>query len=140
MIKFLIGNKLRLALVAGLLSIFIGQIIKIASLNNDISTLKKDKTTLEIKIEEQKNKIIAEKTKIALIASNLSECNVKINLQNERIKSVSLDNEALKKQIKKAKASAKARYENLKPPDTNASCEEKLNLALGVIKRLGKRE
>lgn len=72
--------------------------------------------------------------------TNLDTANSKIALQNEKFKSIALDNETLKKQIKKAKASTKARYANLKLPDINASCEEKLNLALGVIKGLGKKE
>lgn len=91
-------------------------------------------------IIDKEASLIAAKAQNEISKANLGECNAKIDLQNERIKSVSLDNEALKKQIKKAKASAKARYENLKPPDINANCEEKLNLALSVIKGLGKKE
>lgn len=72
--------------------------------------------------------------------ANLSECNAKIDLQNEKIKSVSLDNKTLKRQIMQAKATAQARYENLKPPDNDAGCEEKLGVALGVIRALGKKD
>ncbi|QKG29721.1 hypothetical protein [Campylobacter sp. RM16187] len=84
--------------------------------------------------------LIISKAQNQISKANLSECNAKIDLQNEKIKSVSLDNKTLKKQIMQAKSTAQARYENLKPHDTGASCEEKLNLALGVIRGLGKKE
>ncbi|WP_169976250.1 hypothetical protein [Campylobacter sp. RM16191] len=91
-------------------------------------------------IKDKETLLIATKAQGEISKANLGECNSKIALQNEKIKSVSLDNKTLKRQIMQAKSTAQARYENLKPPDNNAGCEEKLGVALGVIRALGKKD
>lgn len=131
--NFLMTNKIWLTIIGGLLGIALGLFIEVLALKNELKNIKEEIQTLNLELAQKE-------INLQISKANLSECNAKIDLQNEKFKSIALDNETLKKQIKKAKASAKARYENLKPPDTGASCEEKLNLALGVIKGLGKKE
>ena len=89
-------------------------------------------------IEDLRNELAAATAQGQIYAANLSECNARIDLQNERVKEIALQNEKLKAAVPIIKKEIEKRYKRLGVPTKDAKCEEKLKAYENIFKELGR--
>jgi len=113
--NFLIANKLWLIVIGALAGVMLGLGVEIWKLKGDIKEAKAG-------LARAQTELAIKEANLQISAANLSECNLRIDLQNAKFEALET-----KKQdaIKEAKQ-AKARFEKLAAPAKDAQCQEKL--------------
>ncbi|WP_297965176.1 hypothetical protein [uncultured Campylobacter sp.] len=113
--NFLIANKLWLIVIGALVGVMLGLGVEIWKLKSDVEDAKAG-------LAQAQKELAIKEANLQISAANLSECNLRIDLQNAKFEALET-----KKQnaIKEAKQ-AKARFEKLAAPAKDAQCQEKL--------------
>lgn len=112
--NFLIANKLRLIIIGGLAGVMLGLGVEIWKLKGDIKDAKAE-------LAQAQKELAIKEASLQVSAANLSECNLRIDLQNAKFKEL----EVKKPDVKKTQEKAKRKFESIKPLATQ-NCEEKL--------------
>ena len=113
--NFLIANKLWLIVIGGLAGVMLGLGIEVWKLRSDIKEAKAG-------LETAQKELAIKEASLQISAANLSECNLRIDLQNAKFEAL----EAKKQDAIKEAKQAKARFEKLVAPAKDAQCQEKL--------------
>ncbi len=115
-VKFLLS-------IGGALLIALGGVgLEIWRLNGAVSSAKAETQDVKDELKKTEKELALKEAESQIYAANVSECNMRIDLQNAKFKELET-----KKQdaIKEAKQ-AKARFEKLAAPAKDAQCQEKL--------------
>ena len=94
--------------------------------------------SLKGKIKQLNEDLVFAKTQELISSSNLDACNVKIDLQNERVKEIALQNEKLKAAEPIIKKEIETRYETINVPIRDAKCEKKLKFYEEIFREMGR--
>lgn len=129
--SFLMGNKLWLGIIAGLIGIGIGLFIEAIFLKSQISALEKS-------TDELRNSLITEITKNQISMANLNECNSKLTTQNTKLDQISIDNKSLQDRHKKLKTELEKANKQLQAPLDNKDCKQTLKYYETQLKRLSR--
>ncbi|WP_297921057.1 hypothetical protein [uncultured Campylobacter sp.] len=89
-------------------------------------------------IEDLRKELAAAVAQGQIYAANLSECNAKIDLQNERVKEMALQNEKLKAAEPIIKKEIEKRYKRIGAPTKDAKCEKKLKFYEEIFREMGR--
>ena len=82
--------------------------------------------------------LITSKAQNEISKANLSECNAKIDLQNEKIARVAIENQKLRNIQPVIKKEIETRYIKIKPPGISSECKIKLEYYENLFKELGR--
>ena len=115
-IKFLISVGIALLIALG------GAGLEIWRLNGAVSSAKAETQDTKDKLEKEQTKLALKEAESQIYAANVSECNMRIDLQNAKFEAL----EVKKQDAIMAANRAKARFEKLAAPAKNAACGEKL--------------
>ena len=115
-IKFLISAGVALLIALG------GAGLEIWRLNGAVSSAKAETQDAKDKLEKEQTKLALKEAESQIYAANVSECNMRIDLQNAKFEAL----EAKKQDAIKEAKQAKARFEKLAAPAKDAQCQEKL--------------
>ena len=113
--NFLIANKLWLIVIGALAGVMLGLGVEIWKLKSDVKEAKAG-------LAQAQKELAIKEANLQISAANLSECNLRIDLQNAKFEALE---EKKQDAIKEAKR-AKARFEKLAAPAKDAQCQEKL--------------
>lgn len=125
--NFLIANKLWLIVIGALAGVMLGLGVEIWKLRSDVKEAKAG-------LAEAQKELAIKEANLQISAANLSECNMRIDLQNTKFEAL----EAKKQDAIKEAKRAKARFEKLAAPAKNAQCQEKLKFYEELINEAGK--
>ena len=114
MFDLLTTNKFWLVIIAGLL-------VVLASFGIEIYKLKSDVEQAKTELKETNTQLAIKEASLQISASNLAECNSKIDLQNERIK-----NMQIKPPDEQIKERVITKFQEIKVPVKDTKCEQKL--------------
>ena len=115
-VKFLVSVGVVILIALG------GAGLEIWRLNGALSSAKAETQDAKDKLEKAEMQIALKEAAIQVSAANLSECNLRIDLQNAKFEAL----EAKKQDAIKEAKQAKARFEKLAAPAKDAQCQEKL--------------
>lgn len=127
MLNFLIGNKIWLVIIAGLLGV-------LASFGIEIYKLKSDIEQAKTELKETNTKLTIKEASLQISVSNLNECNSKIDLQNEKIKNMQIK----PPDEKEVKERVITRFQEIKVPIKDTKCEQKLAYYEDLFQELGR--
>ena len=113
--NFLIANKLWLIVIGALAGVMLGLGVEIWKLRSDVKDAKAG-------LAQAQTELAIKEANLQISAANLSECNLRIDLQNAKFEAL----EAKKQDAIKEAKQAKARFEKLAAPAKDAQCQEKL--------------
>ena len=126
MFDFLTTNKFWLVIIAGLLGV-------LASFGVEIWRLKSDIEQAKTELKETNTQLAIKEASLQISASNLAECNSKIDLQNERIK-----NMQIKPPDEQIKERVITKFQEIKVPVKDTRCEQKLAYYESLFEELGR--
>ena len=115
-IKFLASVGVALLIALG------GAGLEIWRLNGALSSAKAETQDAKDKLEKEQTKLALKEAANQIYAANVSECNMRIDLQNAKFEAL----EVKKQDAIMAANRAKARFEKLATPAKDAQCQEKL--------------
>ena len=115
-IKFLASVGVALLIALG------GAGLEIWRLNGALNSAKAETQDVKDKLEKEQTKLALKEAANQIYAANVSECNMRIDLQNAKFEAL----EAKKQDAIKEAKQAKARFEKLAAPAKDAQCQEKL--------------
>lgn len=127
MFDFSISNKIWLVVIAALLGV-------LASFGVEIWKLKSDVEQAKTEFKEANTQLAIKEASLQISVSNLAECNSKIDLQNERIKSTQIkppDEQEVKEKII-------TKFQEIKVPVKDTKCEQRLEYYESLFEELGK--
>ena len=127
MFDFLVGNKIWLVIIAGLLGVLASFGIEIYKLRGDIEQAKTE-------LKETSAQLAIKEASLQISISNLNECNSKIDLQNERINNMQIkppDEQEVKERVI-------TKFQEIKVPIKDTRCEQKLAYYESLFEELGK--
>lgn len=126
MFDFLVGNKIWLVIIAGLLGVLASFGIEIYKLRGDIEQAKTE-------LKETNTQLAIKEASLQISVSNLNECNSKIDLQNEKIK-----NMQIKPPDEQIKERVITKFQQIKVPIKDTKCEQKLAYYESLFEELGR--
>ena len=115
-IKFLISAGVALLIALG------GAGIEIWRLNGALNSAKAETQDVKDELKKTEKELALKEAESQIYAANVSECNMRIDLQNAKFEAL----EAKKQDAIKEAKQAKARFEKLAAPTKDAQCQEKL--------------
>lgn len=115
-VKFMVSVGVVIVIALG------GAGIEIWRLNGALSSAKAETQDAKDKLEKEQTKLALKEAANQIYAANVSECNMRIDLQNAKFEAL----EVKKQDAIMAANRAKARFEKMAVPAKNAACGEKL--------------
>lgn len=115
-VKFLASVGVALLIALG------GAGLEIWRLNGAVSSAKAQTQDVKDKLKKTEKELALKEAESQIYAANVSECNLRIDLQNAKFEAL----EAKKQDAIKEAKQAKARFEKLAAPAKDARCQEKL--------------
>lgn len=115
-VKFMVSVGVVIVIALG------GAGLEIWRLNGALSSAKAETQDAKDKLEKEQTKLALKEAANQIYAANVSECNMRIDLQNAKFEAL----EAKKQDAIKEAKQAKARFEKLAAPAKDAQCQEKL--------------
>ena len=115
-VKFLVSVGVVIVIALG------GAGLEIWRLNGALNSANAETQNAKDKLEKAEMQLALKEAAIQVSAANLSECNMRIDLQNAKFEAL----EAKKQDAIKEAKRAKARFEKLAAPAKDAQCQEKL--------------
>jgi len=115
-VKFMVSVGVVIVIALG------GAGLEIWRLNGAVSSAKAETQNVKDKLEKEQTKLALKEAESQIYAANVSECNMRIDLQNAKFEAL----EVKKQDAIMAANRAKARFEKLAAPAKNAACGEKL--------------
>ena len=100
----------------------VGAGLEIWRLNGALSSAKAETQDVKDELKKTEKELALKEAESQIYAANVSECNMRIDLQNAKFEAL----EAKKQDAIKEAKRAKARFEKLAAPAKDAQCQEKL--------------
>lgn len=125
--NFLIANKLWLIVIGALAGVMLGLGIEIWKLRDDIKEAKAG-------LDQAQKELAIKEAAIQVSAANLSECNTRIDLQNEKIKALTVKTA----DVVKTQERIVTKFKKIEVPVKDAQCEKKLKFYEELINEAGK--
>ena len=127
-IKFLISAGVVIAIALG------GAGLEIWRLNGALSSAKAETQDAKDKLEKEQTKLALKEAESQIYAANLGECNMRIDLQNEKIKALSVK----PPDVVKTQERVVTKFQKIEVPVKDAQCEKKLKFYEELINEAGK--
>ena len=125
--NFLIANKLWLIVIGALAGIMLGLGIEIWKLRDDIKEAKAG-------LDQAQKELAIKEANLQISAANLSECNTRIDFQNEKIKALTVK----PPDVVKTQERVVTKFKKIEVPVKDAECEKKLKFYEELINEAGK--
>nr|DAR95979.1 MAG TPA: Protein of unknown function (DUF2570) [Caudoviricetes sp.] len=125
--NFLIANKLWLIVIGALAGVMLGLGIEIWKLKDDIKEAKAG-------LDQAQKELAIKEAAIQVSAANLSECNTRIDFQNEKIKALTIK----PPDVVKTQERVVTKFKKIEIPVKDAQCEKKLKFYEELINEAGK--
>lgn len=125
--NFLIANKLWLIVIGALAGVMLGLGIEIWKLRDDIKDAKAG-------LETAQKELAIKEANLQISAANLSECNMRIDFQNEKIKALAVK----PPDVAETKERVVTKFKKIEVPVKDAQCEKKLKFYEELINEAGK--
>ena len=125
--NFLIANKLWLIAIGALAGVMLGLGIEIWKLRDDIKDAKAG-------LETAQKELAIKEANLQISAANLSECNTRIDFQNEKIKALTVK----PPDVVKTQERVVTKFKKIEVPIKDAQCEKKLKFYEELINEAGK--
>ena len=125
--NFLIANKLWLIVIGALAGVMLGLGIEIWKLRDDIKEAK-------AQLAQAQKELAIKEANLQISAANLSECNTRIDFQNEKIKALSVK----PPDVVKTQERVVTKFQKIEIPVKDAQCEKKLKFYEELINEAGK--
>lgn len=125
--NFLIANKLWLIVIGALAGVMLGLGIEIWKLRDDIKEAKAG-------LETAQKELAIKEANLQISAANLSECNTRIDFQNEKIKALSVK----PPDVVATQERVVTKFKKIEIPVKDAQCEKKLKFYEELINEAGK--
>lgn len=125
--NFLIANKLWLIVIGALAGVMLGLGIEIWKLRDDIKDAKAG-------LETAQKELAIKEANLQISAANLSECNTRIDFQNEKIKALAVK----PPDVVKTQERVVTKFKKIEVPVKDAQCEKKLKFYEELINEAGK--
>ena len=125
--NFLIANKLWLIIIGALAGIMLGLGVEIWKLRDDIKEAKAG-------LAQAQKELAIKEAAIQVSAANLSECNTRIDFQNEKIKALTIK----PPDVVKTQERVVTKFKKIEIPVKDAQCEKKLKFYEELINEAGK--
>ena len=125
--NFLIANKLWLIVIGALAGVMLGLGVEIWKLKGDIKEAKAG-------LETAQKELAIKEANLQISAANLSECNTRIDFQNEKIKALSVKTA----DVVKTQERIVTKFKKIEVPVKDAQCEKKLKFYEELINEAGK--
>ena len=125
--NFLIANKLWLIVIGALAGVMLGLGVEIWKLKGDIKEAKAG-------LDQAQKELAIKEAAIQVSAANLSECNTRIDLQNEKIKALTVKTA----DVVKTQERIVTKFKKIEVPVKDAQCEKKLKFYEELINEAGK--
>lgn len=125
--NFLIANKLWLIVIGALAGVMLGLGIEIWKLRDDIKEAKAG-------LDQAQKELAIKEANLQISAANLSECNMRIDLQNEKIKALAVK----PPDVAETKERVVTKFKKIEVPVKDAQCEKKLKFYEELINEAGK--
>ena len=127
-IKFLISAGVVVLIALG------GAGLEIWRLNGALSSAKAETQDVKDKLEKEQTKLALKEAESQIYAANLSECNTRIEFQNEKIKALSIK----PPDVVKTQERVVTKFKKIEVPVKDAECERKLRYYEELINEAGK--
>lgn len=125
--NFLIANKLWLIVIGALAGVMLGLGIEIWKLRDDIKDAKAG-------LAQAQKELAIKEAAIQVSAANLSECNTRIDFQNEKIKALTIK----PPDVVKTQERVVTKFKKIEVPVKDAQCKKKLKFYEELINEAGK--
>lgn len=125
--NFLIANKLWLIVIGALAGVMLGLGIEIWKLKDDIKEAKAG-------LAQAQKELAIKEAALQISAANLSECNMRIDFQNEKIKALSVK----PPDVVATQERVVTKFKKIEVPVKDAQCEKKLKFYEELINEAGK--
>lgn len=125
--NFLIANKLWLIVIGALAGIMLGLGVEIWKLKDDIKEAKAG-------LDQAQKELAVKEAALQISAANLSECNTRIDFQNEKIKALTVK----PPDVVKTQERVVTKFKKIEVPVKDAQCEKKLKFYEELINEAGK--
>ena len=127
-IKFLISIGVVMLIALG------GAGLEIWRLNGALSSAKAEMQDVKDKLEKEQTKLALKEAESQIYAANLGECNTRVDLQNEKIKALSVK----PPDVVKTQERVVTKFKKIEVPVKDAECERKLRYYEELINEAGK--
>lgn len=127
-IKFLISIGVAMLIALG------GAGLEIWRLNGALSSAKAETQDVKDKLEKAEMQLALKEAAIQVSAANLSECNTRIDFQNEKIKALTIK----PPDVVKTQERVVTKFKKIEVPVKDAECEKKLRFYEELINEAGK--
>jgi len=125
--NFLIANKLWLIVIGALAGVMLGLGVEIWKLKGDIKEAKAG-------LETAQKELAIKEANLQISAANLSECNTRIDFQNEKIKALTVK----PPDVVATQERVVTKFKKIEVPIKDAQCEKKLKFYEELINEAGK--
>lgn len=125
--NFLIANKLWLIVIGALAGVMLGLGVEIWKLRGDVKEAKAE-------LAQAQKELAIKEAAIQVSAANLSECNTRIDFQNEKIKALTIK----PPDVVKTQERVVTKFKKIEIPVKDAQCEKKLKFYEELINEAGK--
>ena len=125
--NFLIANKLWLIIIGALAGVMLGLGVEIWKLRGDIKDAKAE-------LDQAQKELAIKEANLQISAANLSECNTRIDFQNEKIKALTIK----PPDVVKTQERVVTKFKKIEIPVKDAQCEKKLKFYEELINEAGK--
>lgn len=125
--NFLIANKLWLIVIGALAGVMLGLGLEIWKLRGDIKEAKAE-------LAQAQKELAIKEAALQISAANLSECNTRIDFQNEKIKALTIK----PPDVVKTQERVVTKFKKIEIPVKDAQCEKKLKFYEELINEAGK--
>lgn len=127
-IKFLISAGVAMLIALG------GAGLEIWRLNGAVSSAKAETQDAKDKLEKAEMQLALKEAALQISAANLSECNTRIDFQNEKIKALTVK----PPDVVKTQERVVTKFKKIEVPVKDAECEKKLKFYEELINEAGK--
>ena len=127
-VKFLLSIGVALLIALG------GAGLEIWRLNGAVSSAKAETQDVKDKLEKGQTKLALKEAESQIYAANLSECNTRIDFQNEKIKALSVK----PPDVVATQERVVTKFQKIEVPIKDAECEKKLKFYEELVNEAGK--
>ena len=125
--NFLIANKLWLIVIGALAGVMLGLGVEIWKLRGDVKEAKAE-------LAQAQKELAIKEANLQISAANLSECNTRVDFQNEKIKALTIK----PPDVVKTQERVVTKFKKIEVPVKDAQCEKKLKFYEELINEAGK--
>ena len=127
-VKFLVSVGVAMLIALG------GAGLEIWRLNGAVSSAKAETQDAKDKLEKAEMQLALKEAALQVSAANLSECNTRIDFQNEKIKALTVK----PPDVVKTQERVVTKFKKIEVPVKDAQCEKKLKFYEELINEAGK--